>query len=63
MTKFLKGNDPVADRRKINRWIEQLNICKKDPEHYGLSNEQLSRFETNMRSIAKQYRQIYGGRS
>lgn len=63
MTKFLKGNDPVADRRKINRWIDQLNECKRDPKYYGLSNEQLSRFETNMRSIAKQYRQIYGGRS
>ena len=60
MTRFLKGNDAVADRRKINRWLRQLNICKKNSDFYELSEEQLNQFENNMNGLIKQYKQIYG---
>ena len=60
MTRFLKGNDAVEDRRKINRWLRQLNICKKNSDFYELSEEQLNQFENNMNGLIKQYKQIYG---
>lgn len=62
MTKFLKGDDPVADKRKIDRYIDMYKKWQSDPEFYEVTQTDIDKFGNNMRQIVSDYKRIYGGR-
>lgn len=60
MSGFLKGNDPVSDKRKINRYIGMYKKWQSDPEYYEVSQADIDKFGKNMRKIVSEYKKTYG---
>lgn len=62
MSGFLKGNDPVSDKRKIDRYIGMYKKWQSDPEYYKVTQADIDKFGNNMRRIVRDYKRIYGSK-
>lgn len=62
MSGFLKGNDPISDKRKIDRYIDMYKKWQSDPGYYKVTQAEIDKFGNNMRRIVSNYKSIYGGK-